>query len=227
MSPPAQRPYRGATAAERQAERRERLLAAAYECFGTEGYQATTMRRICAKARMAERYFHESFDDVHAAYLAVYMQCAAQCALATRQAREANPNFSAHEQSVAAMRAFLEFIKAEPRRARILLIDSVASGAANPRNINTHISMYLPFFKGRIRSRFPNLDLDLDMEFLAGGLVGLVISVSTLWAEKNFEAPVDKVLDHIMFAWRGMALWMDEHNPTPPPSPSPSPGETA
>ena len=213
--PSPKRPYRGASAQERQTERRERLLAAAFDCFGTEGYHNTTMRLICAKARLAERYFYESFESVHAAYVEVYAQSARQAAMSTLAAREANPDFNAFQKSEAGVRAFLEFIKNDARQARILLTDSITSGVANPLNLGMHINAYVPFFRGRLRSRFPHLSADVNMEFIVGGLVGMVIHVAIIWAGQSFAEPVDKVLDHLMYAWRGLGLWLDEHNQPP------------
>jgi len=47
---------------------------------------------------------------------------------------------------------------------------------------------------------------------VASGLIGLIIHVSTVWASNGFVTPVEKVLDHIMYAWRGLSLWLVENN---------------
>ena len=50
--PAASKPrlYRGVSAAERRAERRERLLEAGLELFGTRGYADSSIRAISAQA---------------------------------------------------------------------------------------------------------------------------------------------------------------------------------
>src|SRR5258705_353216 len=63
---PARR-YAGASADERRDERRARLLAAGLDALGTDGHRATTVRGVCARARLTPRYFYESFDDLDAA----------------------------------------------------------------------------------------------------------------------------------------------------------------
>jgi AcrR family transcriptional regulator len=57
------RPWRGVSATERTAERRERLIEAALEVFATRGYSASTVRDVCREAGLTERYFYESFRN--------------------------------------------------------------------------------------------------------------------------------------------------------------------
>ena len=52
-NPAPRRGYGGRSAAERRAERRERLLAAGLELFGTRGYAATSIERLCAAASVS------------------------------------------------------------------------------------------------------------------------------------------------------------------------------
>ena len=53
--------YGGVSAGVRVAARRDRLLAAGLELFGTQGYQRTTIEQVCAEAGLTKRYFYESF----------------------------------------------------------------------------------------------------------------------------------------------------------------------
>src|SRR5215212_10332014 len=57
------RRWRGRSASERTAERRERLIEAALEVFGSRGYSASTVRDVCREAGLTERYFYESFPN--------------------------------------------------------------------------------------------------------------------------------------------------------------------
>jgi AcrR family transcriptional regulator len=58
------RDYDGKTAAERVAERRERLINAGVELFGERGYAATSIRSVLQQAGLRDRYFGESFADL-------------------------------------------------------------------------------------------------------------------------------------------------------------------
>jgi AcrR family transcriptional regulator len=66
------RDYDGKTAAERVAERRERLIDAGVELFGERGYAATSIRSVLQRSGLRDRYFGESFADLDALLAAVY-----------------------------------------------------------------------------------------------------------------------------------------------------------
>jgi AcrR family transcriptional regulator len=57
---------RGVPLAERPALRRERLIAAAIDVYGEVGFRNATVRAICQRARLTERYFYESFGSSEA-----------------------------------------------------------------------------------------------------------------------------------------------------------------
>jgi AcrR family transcriptional regulator len=67
-----QRSYAGRTAAERRAERRERLISAGFELFGTAGYAATPIEKLCATAGVSTRSFYEEFDGREALLIALH-----------------------------------------------------------------------------------------------------------------------------------------------------------
>jgi AcrR family transcriptional regulator len=66
------RDYDGKTAAERIAERRERLIDAGVELFGDRGYAATSIRAVLQQSGLRDRYFGESFADLDSLLAAVY-----------------------------------------------------------------------------------------------------------------------------------------------------------
>ena len=53
----------GRTAAERHAERRQRLIEAATDIWVESGWAAVTMRGVCARTSLNDRYFYENFSD--------------------------------------------------------------------------------------------------------------------------------------------------------------------
>jgi AcrR family transcriptional regulator len=66
------RDYDGKTAAERVAERRERLIDAGVELFGERGYAASSIRAVLQQSGLRDRYFGESFADLDTLLAAVY-----------------------------------------------------------------------------------------------------------------------------------------------------------
>ena len=57
------RVWRGSTLEQRSDERRERLMSAGLEIFGTTGYQSSTVSGICSAAKVSTRTFYELFDQ--------------------------------------------------------------------------------------------------------------------------------------------------------------------
>jgi AcrR family transcriptional regulator len=74
VSTRAGRPYAGISQPERQARRRELLLQAGLDVFGTTGYAASSVREICEVAELNRRYFYESFNTREDLLRAVYEQ---------------------------------------------------------------------------------------------------------------------------------------------------------
>ncbi|AXB43363.1 TetR/AcrR family transcriptional regulator [Amycolatopsis albispora] len=120
------RPWRGVAAEERQARRRAQLLDACFAIMGTQGVAAVTMRGVCREAKLTERYFYESFRSREELLTAVLETVA-------RQARDVL--VEALEQSSSdspglvrrAVAAFTEFVTADPRRGRVLFVESLAA----------------------------------------------------------------------------------------------------
>lgn len=205
------RPYGGISAAERQSQRRERLIEAAFDIFGREGYRNTTMRLICAQARLTERYFYEHFANVDEVFLAVHKRTSAEVGAAI-MARVMSAPDDPVEQTRAGLTAFFEFIKADPRRAQILLLDAVTTGLTNPRNLNAKVSQYADLLRHRFRTRYPDLTVPLDVDLIVGGFVGMVIHTASVWTERQFDTPVETLVDHTAYAWVGLHQWLSTAN---------------
>ena len=73
------RTWRGQTTQERQSERRDRLIEAGIELFGTRGYANTPVKAICEEAGLTERYFYEAFEDREALLDQIYEILIADC----------------------------------------------------------------------------------------------------------------------------------------------------
>lgn len=205
---PARR-YGGASAAERQAQRLERLLEAGFDVFGRMGYREATMRMICSQARLTDRYFYEHFSTVDEVFLAVHQRVSAETAKSVLIA-VAEVATSDDPQALvrAGLKAFYEFIKADPRRAQILLMDAVTSGLTSPLNLNARISRYVDVLRMRLKMRYPKLPQQPDVELILGGFAGMVIHTASVWAQRKFDTPVDTLVDHTSFGWLGLHHWL-------------------
>lgn len=116
--------YGGRTAEERSAERRERLLDAGLELFGTRGYANCSIEALCAATRLNPRYFYESFATREALLQAVYDRHMAHLAATVAAALEGAPQEPRAVCEIG-LRAFVETQLADHRAARITYLEIV------------------------------------------------------------------------------------------------------
>jgi AcrR family transcriptional regulator len=123
-----QRRWRGREPADRVADRRAQLVEAGLELMGTAGARGVSMRGVCRQAGLTERYFYESFGHVDELLVEVLE-------LVVLQARDAL--FAALATAPAELgplirhgvRAFTEFLLADPRRGRVMFVESQVTAA--------------------------------------------------------------------------------------------------
>jgi AcrR family transcriptional regulator len=120
------RDYDGKTAAERVAERRERLIDAGYELFGERGYAGTSIRSVLQQSGLRDRYFGESFADLDSLLAAVYARLIDEEISAGRAAIEKTSGGS--EGARAMIDTLTRSLDGNPGRARIKLREIIGGG---------------------------------------------------------------------------------------------------
>ena len=128
--------WAGVPAADRRAERRALLIAAAFDLLGTEGLAGTTVRAVCQSAQLNPRYFYESFDDLDALVVAVYDQLVDELRVEVERAvAAAGDEFAA--QLRATVESTVRFVDDDRRRGRVLYGEALGSEALNRRRIES------------------------------------------------------------------------------------------
>ena len=119
--------WAGIPAEERTRDRRELLVTAAFELFGTDGDAATSVRAVCRSADLNARYFYESFVDRDELLGAVYDQVAGELAelIGTALLDAADDPTARTRAGIATV---LRFLTDDPRRAKVLFTE----GRGNP-----------------------------------------------------------------------------------------------
>jgi AcrR family transcriptional regulator len=130
MREPSVRRYSGRSVEEWKAARRERLLAAALELFGTEGYPATSVERLCTQAKVSTRHFYHEFQNKEAVLLAVHAQVIELAVRSTGDALRATVDRPVAERIEAAVDSYLRTIMADLRLARISFVEVVGTSPA-------------------------------------------------------------------------------------------------
>jgi AcrR family transcriptional regulator len=117
-------PYGGVSARARVASRRDRLLAAGLELFGTQGYLRTTIDQVSAEAGLTKRYFYESFrscEQLLGALLRSLWVEAAQRGMAAVEAAQGGPE-SRIRQGIGAV---VDYYTGDIRRGRVAFLEAV------------------------------------------------------------------------------------------------------
>ncbi|MFG1624032.1 TetR/AcrR family transcriptional regulator [Kribbella sp. NPDC049227] len=130
MREPSVRRYSGRSVEEWKAARRERLLAAALELFGTEGYPATSVERLCTQAKVSTRHFYHEFQNKEAVLLAVHAQVIETAVRTTGDALRRTADRPVGERISAAVDSYLRTIMADLRQARISFVEVVGTSPA-------------------------------------------------------------------------------------------------
>jgi AcrR family transcriptional regulator len=113
----AQRSYGGETGAVRAARRRAALTEAALDLVADGGWERVTVRAVCARARLNDRYFYESFADRDALLLAARDAIAADALRTLRRTIE----LTTPEKRVrGVVDAVIDFFTEDPRRGHIM-----------------------------------------------------------------------------------------------------------
>jgi AcrR family transcriptional regulator len=120
--------YGGVSAEQRRADRRRRLMDAALEIIGTEGWSQTTTRGVCERARVGPRFFYESFDDLDALAVAVLDEIIEEALAKVFAAIAAAPD-DLPSKTRAAVETFIGEVTDDPRRARFLFAEAHGSEA--------------------------------------------------------------------------------------------------
>lgn len=213
--------YGGLTAQQRRDRRREQLLAAGLEIFGTAGYARTSVKSICAQAGLTERYFYESFkrreDLLFAVYEMVATELQAEVFGAAEAAGRSVPRDATEDDELAVLTAqiragmstFFKTLTDDLRRARVLSFEVVGVNQALELRRRQTIHAFADFL----------VDLDvatgtpensLDRRLLALSLVGGVNELLIEWVLGNLGITIDELIDHcsrsMLAVARGRAL---------------------
>ncbi len=192
------RVYRGESAAQRREERYQRLLDAALEIIGSEGFKAATVRAVCGRAELTQRYYYEAFDNAEDMFMALYERELQQLARALSAAVEAAPK-DPPAFARAALGAVFRHLREHPQAARTLMIEVYGISprvdetyrAGSQRMIDLVVGYARPLVEPE---RLKGLDIDLQ----GAALVGAVIFVAMNWVLSDFAKPDAVIVENLM-----------------------------
>ncbi|MEO3855264.1 TetR/AcrR family transcriptional regulator [Acrocarpospora sp. B8E8] len=195
----AGRDYRGMTAEERLADRRERLILAAYALFASPGFHATTIERLCATARISNRAFYECFSGREALMRAVYDRCVEETLQSiTKAIDQAPPNLDAR--IVAGITEYVRFVTADERRARIMHLEvrragDVLSGARQ--RAVMEFTKIIETSVGDLPVQLPS-----ELHLLAIALIGAITELLIEWVVSEDPPSTEVIIKSAVHVFR-------------------------
>jgi len=176
---------------ERASERRDMLIAAGIELFGSDGYRNTGVRAVCRRACLTERYFYESFSNSEELLLACFKRVVhgvrAQVVSADQPGRHSD------ERARSMLRAYFGTLAANPVAARVFLVEVVGVNPTIDRAfveslITLSSLMFDVFDVERIGAVARN---PLLHRAVAGGLLHIALA----WGDTGYEQPIGEVVE--------------------------------
>jgi AcrR family transcriptional regulator len=207
VAPVAQEPrrYRGLTAGERRARRREQLLDAGLELFGTQGYANTTIRAVCAGASMNSRHFYESFSSREDLLYHVYERIVHEIVVSA--AEETAKVDTLEGKARAGLRAGWTIVTDDPRKARVVALEVVGVSERLDR-LRRQIRHSLADLTANNARSIAGRELQyrLDPVLTARTLIGGVVEVLIDWINGDVDASVDEIVEHFTRLFTAVAI---------------------
>jgi AcrR family transcriptional regulator len=193
----ATRRYASKTADERRDERRERLLGAGLELFGTAGFRATTIEALCAAANVSTRSFYEEFGSREALVVALHdrvNQRALEAVIAALA--DVDPDDIAARVS-AATSAYFEVMTSDRRWAQIALVESVGISGEAEEHRRAAIERFVALIEAEaLRLSEAGLIQRRDYHLTAVALAGAVNGLINTWtANVDWNQTAPRIAD--------------------------------
>lgn len=193
---PPVRAYAGVSATDRVAARRARLLDAGLELYGTRGFAATGVKGICRQAGLTDRYFYESFRDSGELFTAVFDRATSDLlALVAHQVGEVPPE--PESQVRASIETFVRALAADPRKARVVFVESTSAGAEVDRHIRASLRQFAALIAATARPHLPEMP-ERMLQLGSLSLVGAIERVIIEWQDGHLDATIEEVIDHLV-----------------------------
>jgi AcrR family transcriptional regulator len=173
--------WSGVPLEDRQALRRDELVAAGVQLLGEKSGPAVTVRAACRQAGLTERYFYESFADRDEFVRAVYDDV---CTRAMSTLMSATTPRQAVERFVALM-------VDDPVRGRVLLL----APAVEPVLVRSGAE-WMPNFIDLLQRKLTEIGDPVRQKMIATGLIGGLTTLFTAYLDGRLEATREQFIDY-------------------------------
>jgi AcrR family transcriptional regulator len=214
-APRQARAFRGVPAEERKRERRDRLLEAGLQLFGTRVYHHVTVRDVCAGAKLTERYFYESFPNLETLFGEIYARLHGELKQLTFMAA-AQAAGDPERLAEAALRAFFGYVAQDPRRGQIMFTDTLLVGMEMTKRAEDAAHDYEVMMRSFIALLMPNSaeNHGLNPDLIAQGLVGVNVFLFWRWRSNGFKAQPEELVQNALAFFRAMIRYAQQPQAT-------------
>lgn len=175
------RRWSGVPLEDRQVLRRDELIAAGVQLLGREGGPAVTVRAVCRKAGLTERYFYESFTDRDEFVRAVYDDVCARAMSALMSATTPRE----------AVEGFVALMVDDPVRGRVLLL----APAAEPVLVRSGAE-WMPSFIDLLQRKLTQIGDPVRQKMIATSLIGGLTALFTAYLDGRLAASREQFIDY-------------------------------
>jgi AcrR family transcriptional regulator len=189
--------YAGITADDRRAERRRKLMDAALDIIGTQGWTALTVRGVSEEGRVGPRFFYESFPDLDALANAIFDEIVDDALLKTLDAI-AGAADDLRAKTHAAIETIITEMTQDPRRARLVFAEAHASEPLMRRRFGAMRVLA----EALVSQTHQYLDTSVIDDVTLGAIsfvaVGGVAELLLVWLDGRVDLTRDQVIDLVV-----------------------------
>jgi AcrR family transcriptional regulator len=173
--------WSGVPLEDRQARRRDELVAAGVQLLGEKSGPAVTVRAACRQAGLTERYFYESFADRDEFVRAVYDDVCTRAMSTLMSARTPRE----------AVERFVALMVDDPVRGRVLLL----APAVEPVLVRSGAE-WMPNFIDLLQRKLTEIGDPVRQKMIATGLIGGLTTLFTAYLDGRLEATREQFIDY-------------------------------
>lgn len=195
QKPVKERQFKGLSLAERKQARREKLIEAGIQAYGTHGFFSVTVKDICNEAKLTERYFYESFQKSEQLFQSIFLKQIEILQSTMMQAIvPASPN--PRKMVTAGLSALFNLLKNDPRLARIIYIDATLVQELHKQAIiRETMNKFDRMIQAFVMSLMPQIpQTEQEISLVATGLNGYVTQVARRWVIGEFKQSQDEIV---------------------------------
>ncbi|NEW37942.1 TetR/AcrR family transcriptional regulator [Nocardia cyriacigeorgica] len=180
----------GTTLTERKQVRRAALLEAALDLIGESGAAGVTMRAVCRRANLTDRYFYESFASRDELLDVLYRQVAEE--FLEPMTAFAVADDPSRDRSLSEV--LVDKVLEDPRKSRLFLVEPYSSTGLGQTTIAV-----MPAFTRLIQDHlFSQIDDPVRRRLAAVTMASGNAGMFSAWLGGSLRADRDEIVDHLV-----------------------------